>query len=192
MANDVTTWIKVENGSPEVYQKLKVIFKDADNWEAWDSTRFYEALYPEHAGEDYDREKFTERMGAKWCYVQDFDLSDDEFELTTVSAWDWCRGAFERLHLLLHGVDENVILTCTFEDEGYNFVGGAAIKNVADLYEYSDDTLKYPDRDDYESEDEYDSALEKFYEDASESMNSCRDEAYDDATWDDEDEQFEE
>ena len=183
MANHITTWIKVEEGSPAVYEKLKSIFNDADNWEAWDSTKFYEALYPEHAGEDYDRETFTERMGAKWCYVEWCDLSDDNFELTTISAWDWCRGAFERLHLLLHEVDEDVVLTCTFEDEGYNFVGGAAIKEPGDLYDYQDDTLSYPNEDDYESEEAYQEACEQFYDIVADSMASCRDEALEDATW---------
>jgi len=182
MANHVTTWIKVEQGSPAVYEKLKSIFKDADNWEAWDSTKFYESLYPEFAGEDYDRETFTNRMGAKWCYVDWCDLSDDDFELTTVSAWDWSRGAFERLHLLLHEVDEDVVLSCTYEDEGYNFVGGAAIKVPGDLYDYQDDTLQYPENDEDEG------VMDAFYDSVGDSMASCRDEALEDATWTEDDE----
>lgn len=191
MANHVTTWISVEEGSPEVYQKLQLMFGESTTWDEWDSKKFHDTLYPENAGEDYDRETFTTRMGAKWCHVDEFSISNDYFELQTTSAWDWCRGAFVRLHKILHEVDPNVVLSCTFEDEGYNFVGGAAIKNVDDLYEYSDETLKHPDRDSFESEDDYFDACAEFHEIADESRCDCRDEALQDATWvDDENTQF--
>jgi len=183
MANNVTTWIKVEEGTPEVYQKLKEMFDEGKSDGAWDTIKFYETLYPEYVDEDYDRETFTERMGAKWCYIEWGEIDDDDFQLTTISAWDWCRGAFERLHEILHEVDPNVVLSCTFEDEYYNFVGGAAIKEVGDLYEYSDDTLEYPQMSDFENTEDYDRAVDKFYDSVNESITSCVDEAIEDATW---------
>ena len=184
MANHVTTWMVVDQASPAVYQKLKEMFGDATNWEAWDSMKFYETLYPEHAGEDYSREEFTNRMGAKWCYVEEADCGDDYFTMTTISAWSWSHAAFQRLHKILNAIDdEDVIMTATYEDEGYNFVGGAAIKNTDDLYDYDDDTLEWPEDSDNEE------VMNDFYESVGDSMASCRDEAYEDATWTDEDEE---
>lgn len=188
MANHVTTWIRVEEGSPKVYQKLKEMFDGVNDWDTWDSEKFYNTLYPEFSEEEYDRGTFTDRMGAKWCYVEWCEIDDDDFELTTISAWDWCRGAFERLHQILHEVDPNVVLSCTFEDEGYNFVGGAAIKEPGDLYEYTDETLVYPQMSDFELVEKYDRAVEKFYDKVAESMESCRDEAVEDATWEEDEE----
>lgn len=183
MANHVTTWIEVEKASPKVFKKLKEMFETANNWDTWDSIRFHNTLYPEHTSDEYSREDFTNRMGAKWCYVEDVDCYDDSFNMTTVSAWSWCDAAFKQLHKILNEVDdEDVILTATYEDEGYNFVGGAAIKNTDDLYDYDDDTLEYPEN------DEDDEIMEAFYEKVGDSMSSCRDEALEDATWEDEDE----
>ena len=104
--------------------------------------------------------------------------------MTTISAWSWSSEAFKRLHKILNAIDdEDVIMTATYEDEGYNFVGGAAIKNTDDLYDYDDDTLEWPEDDDNEE------TMEAFYDSVADSMSSCRDEAYEDATWSDEDEE---
>lgn len=187
MANHVTTWMVVDQASPAVYQRLKEMFKDATSWESFDSMKFYEILYPEYAGEDYSREEFTNRMGAKWCYVEEVDCDDDSFTMTTISAWSWSHAAFQRLHKILNEIDdEDVIMTATYEDEGYNFVGGAAIKNTDDLYDYDDETLEWP-----EDAWENDEVMDAFYEKAGDSMASCRDEAYDDATWSDDEDEIE-
>ena len=45
-------------------------------------------------------------------------------------------------------------MTATYEDEGYNFVGGAAIKNTNDLSDYDDETLEWPENDDDEEKDD--------------------------------------
>lgn len=178
MANHVTTWIQVHEGNPQVFKKLKEMFTLPEGkWDYSEEINFHNLLWPGHEDEDYDRTTFTERMGAKWCYIEDVScLEDDEFEMTTTSAWSWSSGAFERLFEILKEIDNDVVLTATYEDEGYNFVGGAAISKLEGLYDYQDDTLECEDW-------ENDEAMEKFYDLASESMASCRDEALTDATW---------
>jgi len=178
MANHVQTWIQVHEGNDQVFKRLKQMFTLPDGkWNYSEEINFHDLLYPAHAEEDYDRGLFTERMGAKWCYIEDVScLEDDEFEMSTTSAWNWSSGAFERLFDILKEVDEDVVLTATYEDEGYNFVGGAAISKLEGLYDYQDDTLEYPETDD-------DDELDNFYDQVSESMESCRNEALEDATY---------
>jgi len=178
MANHVTTWIQVHAGNEQVFKKLKEMFTLPEGkWNYSEEIDFHNLLWPGHEDEDYDRATFTERMGAKWCYIDDVScLEDDEFEMMTTSAWNWSSGAFERLFDILKEVDEDVVLTATYEDEGYNFVGGAAISKLEGLYDYQDTTLEYPETDD-------DDELDKFYDQVSESMMSCRDEALEDATY---------
>jgi hypothetical protein len=105
------------------------------------------------------------------------DCSDTEFNMTTISAWDWSSGAFKRLHQILNSIDdEDVILTATYEDEGYNFVGAAAIKNTNELHDYSD-SVEYPDDDDNEE------TMNTFYEMVGDIIDSCRGYALEDISW---------
>ena len=185
MANHVTTWIAVHQGTAQVFKKLKEMFTLPEGkWDYSEEIDFHKLLYPNHVDEDYDRNVFTERMGAKWCYISDVDvMDDDEFNMTTISAWNWSSGAFERLFEILKEIDEDVVLTATYEDEGYNFVGGAAISKLEGLFDYQDDTLEYPDKSTFKDENEYELAMNNFYELVGDAMVSCCDEALEDATW---------
>jgi hypothetical protein len=177
MANHVTSWITVEKASSDVFKKLQEMFGGTTEWNTWDSMKFYNTLYPEFAGEDLSQINFNDQMGAKWCYVEYVDCSDTEFNMTTISAWDWSSGAFKRLHKILNSIDdEDVILTATYEDEGYNFVGAAAIKNTNELHDYSD-SVEYPDDDDNEE------TMNTFYEMVGDIIDSCRGYALEDISW---------
>ena len=114
MANEVRTFIEVKSDNNETFTKLQEMFGGADYKTMYETDWLYHKLYGE---KEYDRGVYTEEMGAKWCYVDDIDPADDSFTMTTVSAWYYCEGAIQRLQEILHGVDEEVCIAFTYEDE---------------------------------------------------------------------------
>ena len=159
MANEVRTYIEVNSDNNETFKKLQALFADADYKTMSETDWLYHRLYGE---KEYNREVYTEEMGAKWCYVDDLETLPDEFHITTVSAWYYCEGAIQRLQEILQEVDEDVCISFTFEDESLDPIGGGACYK-GELIVY-DDALEYPDYDDYEEEEDYDTALEEMYD----------------------------
>jgi hypothetical protein len=72
------------------------------------------------------REAWIDEVGAKWCYLDDVDASDDTVYLNIVSAWDFPEGLFYKLSDFLREQYPGAKMEGTFEDEGYCFVGACA------------------------------------------------------------------
>jgi len=163
MSNEVRTYIEVKSDNNDVFKKLQSLLGDADYKEMGHTMWLYNRLYDfPNDNEEYDRGDYTERMGAKWCWLDDIDRGDENFTMTTVSAWYYCEGAIRRLQEILQEVDEEVCIAFTYEDESLDPIGGGACYK-GELFTY-EDSLEWPNYDDYEEESDYDSALEEMYD----------------------------
>jgi hypothetical protein len=163
MANEVRTYIEVKSDKNETFKKLQELLGDADYKEMGHTMWLYNQLYDfPNDNEEYDRGDYTEKIGAKWCYVDDMDADEGVFTMTTVSAWYYCEGAIRRLQEILQEVDEEVCIAFTYEDESMDPIGGGACYK-GELFTY-EDSLEWPNYDDYEEESDYDSALEEMYD----------------------------
>lgn len=176
MANNVYTVVSIE-ASKEVLKNFadKIFTPEVEkaDWQKKSdllANNLYRLLYKDYPKE-YSREWMTENVGAKWCFVHDWQVDDDIIDLTFDSAWyppeelfhelaDWFikRGEFE--------------MEARSEDEAYLHVsGGYANQNGSEFIMEDDDLPEYPDEDDFEdSKDEYayDEAVENFYDKISE------------------------
>jgi len=163
MANEVRTYIEVKSDNNDVFKKLQALLGDADYNEMGHTMWLYNRLYDfPNDNEDYDRGDYTEKMGAKWCWLDDIDRGDENFTMTTVSAWYFCEGAIRRLQEILQEVDKEVCVAFTYEDESLDPIGGGACyKGEMIIHE---ETLEWPNYDDYEEEGDYDEALEEMYD----------------------------
>lgn len=135
MANNVYSTIEIKFVNEEDASRFASwigLETDSDKWpenstymsriEAC-SNCFFESLYD---GTADTREWWIENVGAKWCYLDDVDISDDTVYLTVVSAWDFPEGMFFKLTDFLREQYAGATLQCTFEDESYCFIGACA------------------------------------------------------------------
>lgn len=160
MANHVTTTVEVVSDNPMVFDKLKEWF-DGKAWDTLSDTMFlYNILYPE-AGGTYDRGEYSDRMGAKWAYIEDYEIDDLYFRMNTTSAWYFIEGAIDKMGQILNQIDEKVLLKFTFEDESLDPIGGGAwYKGQMD---FEEDSMPWPDEDEL-SEEEYNNQMDSLYE----------------------------
>lgn len=174
MANHVTTWIEVQSDKEEVYQSLVDMFRGSTYKEHGETMWWYKKLYPD-ALDDYDRGIYTERMGAKWCYVDEVSTDEMFFEMTTTSAWDFCDGAIMQLHNILSQIDEDVLIRFTYEDESLNPVGGGGVFR-GEMEHYREDLSHLWEQDQDENGDYADDMWDKVYEAKNELMiEACDD-----------------
>ena len=89
---------------------------------------------------DEDGQVDINSIGAKWAYVED---AGEEYASVT-SAWSAVLPFVEHLGDHLMELDENVRITCSFTDEGYNFVGSAVYHDnfLASDEEYYEDLVE--------------------------------------------------
>ena len=175
MANHVTTWIEVQSDKEEVYQSLVEMFRGSTYKEHGDTMWWYKKLYPD-ALDDYERSIYTERMGAKWCYIDDVAPDEMFFEMTTTSAWDFCDGAIMQLHSILSEIDEDVLIRFTYEDESLSPIGGGGVFR-GEMEHYSEDwSDKWPT---FEDED-YDEKYDEMWDLVGDAKNELMSEACDD------------
>ena len=172
MANHVSTLIEVSSDNNAVFTRLKEMMGDPTYNEMADSMWLHNILYGEG---EYDRETYTDRMGAKWCYVDELDVEDDFFEMRTTSAWYFPEHAIKQLQYLLKEVDEDVCVSFTFEDESLDPIGGGACYR-GEFVAYQD-SVGYPDEDDYEDEEAYEIAVEEMWDNVYETCSELKEEA---------------
>ena len=176
MANNVYTVVSIEASKEVLKNFADKIFtpevEEADWQKKSDllADNLYRLLYKDYPKE-YSRDWMTENIGAKWCFVHDWQVDDDIIDLTFDSAWyppeelfhqlsDWFtkRGEFE--------------MEARSEDEAYLHVsGGYANQNGSEFIMEDDDLPEYPDEDDFEDNKDqyaYDEAVENFYDKISE------------------------
>jgi len=167
MANHVYTTINI-TGNKEVMEKLeeikiKVEENNEDNYLAL-AKGFFETI-------ENDRNWFGENIGAKWCYHDDFwvDIEGEVAELMTVSAWYPPLDLVKHIYNICAEIDPECEVDGDYEDESYTPIGGFVINKNGFQHEEEDD-LEYPDEEEYLNEegeinyDEYDVAVEEFYE----------------------------
>lgn len=174
MANHVTTWIEVQSDKEEVYQSLVDMFRGSSYEEHGNTMWWYKKLYPD-ALDDYERSIYTERMGAKWCYVDEVSTDEMFFEMTTTSAWDFCDGAIMQLHNILSQIDEDVLIRFTYEDESLHPVGGGGVFR-GEMEHYSEDLSHLWEQEQDENGDYADDMWDKVYDTKNELMiEACDD-----------------
>jgi len=170
MANNVYTVVSIESSKKVIKNFVDKIFtpevEKADWREKSDmlADNLYGLLYKDYPKDNLTRDWMTENVGAKWCFIHDWQVDDDIIDLTFDSAWyppeelfheiaDWFtkRGEFE--------------MEATSEDEAYLHVsGGYANQNGSDFICDDEDLPEYPDDEDFDTTEEYDEAVEKFYD----------------------------
>ena len=126
MANIINTHIIIESDNPKVFQFLLKWF-DGVTYDEYTKTMFiFDKLYGKDA---YDRTNYTDKIGAKWCYPVDWDLTEDSDygSINFESAWYPPTEAFEELTKQLHEIDNDVMMSYEWEDENiWNTHGGGA------------------------------------------------------------------
>ena len=175
MANHVTTNLTIE-GNKELMDFLEEKAKLVDERRKDDHyLAFVGAFLPEMENR---RDWFSDNVGAKWCYHEDFYNDDSTAEITLTSAWYYPEYLIEHLFKICAEIDEDVEIYGTFEDESYAPVGGFAI-NKYGFESDEEDELEHPDSDDYLDDDgevDYDAhevAIEEFYEEVDETKDLC-------------------
>ena len=90
----------------------------------------------EDAPEDLTRDWMCDNVGAKWAYAQDW----DESYLNTQSAWSPVTEFAMHISELISAVDPDAVITMTYEDEFYNFIGLARYEHGEEVW---DESLEY-------------------------------------------------
>jgi len=177
MANNVYTVVSIEASKETLKNFTDKLFTPEVEKADWRqksdllADNLYGLLYKDYPKDNLTRDWMTENVGAKWCFVHDWQVDDDIIDLTFDSAWyppdelfhkiaDWFtkRGEFE--------------MEARSEDEAYLHVsGGYANQNGSEFICEDDGLPEYPDEDDFEDNEDqyaYDEAVEKFYDKISE------------------------
>ena len=176
MANHVTTNLTIE-GNKKLMDFLEEKAKLVDERRKDDHyLAFVGAFLPEMENR---RDWFSENVGAKWCYHEDFYNDGSTAEIILTSAWYYPEYLIEHLFKICAEIDENVEIYGTFEDESYTPVGGFAI-NKYGFESDEEDELEHPDSDDYLDDDgevdydRYDEAMEEFYDEVFSTKELCQ------------------
>jgi len=161
MANHVYTYIEVESENPKVFKKLQEMFPEEDDWRTTNGGMYlHDKLY---GPSEYDRTEFSERMGAKWCHIEEVETDEEYFTLSTESAWYYCEGAIEQLHHILSEIDEKVWVKFTFDDESSSQPLGGGAVYMGELA-VEDAVFESPDEEDFDIEGAWDEAYENYWE----------------------------
>jgi hypothetical protein len=162
MANDMTTNITI-SGNKELMIFLEGKHTEVDYGEDR-YLSFVDAFYDDM---ENDRVWFTDNVGAKWCYHEDFWVDDNEAGINLISAWHPPIELIEKLYEVCVKVDENCEIIGTYQDESFSPVGGFIMNDKG--FNSEEVVLEYPNENDYigddgEVDDElYESATEDFY-----------------------------
>ena len=144
MANHVYYYVTVNSKAKclkDISDKLASISSNIDGTTEGDPIEVIKELY-DHQGEvENDYNFFIERVGAKWCHIDDVDyhLEEDSGEATLnvsgYSAWSPPRDLFKRIYENIIAEDPDSELIMDHDDEAYNFVGRFQYLN-GNEYEY--------------------------------------------------------
>lgn len=172
MANHVYTTINI-TGNKKVMEKLeeikiKVEENNNDNHTALISG-FYDNMENTYAW-------YGDNVGAKWCYHDEFwvDIEGEVAEITTTSAWYPPLEFVQHIYNICSSLDSEFEIDGDYENEATTPIGGFVINKNGFNHEEYDEEIEYPDEDNYEIPEgeyhsqEYDYAMEEFYEKVSE------------------------
>lgn len=132
MANNVRCSVQFVNIDEAGKEKLESLYNRIRKDE---NPRWFGDLWVAPGGdityeETNSRSWYTDNIGAKWCYFDDF--GDDYF--VTESAWDWPSDGVEWVVTQVAKAQPNIVAEVRYEDEMPNFYG-AAVYNADGLYE---------------------------------------------------------
>lgn len=155
MANHMSTTLTIENLDQQSYDKLKEIFNDGTNQYYTDVkhviSKMYNGIDIEQLDDHYSW--WIANIGSKWLEIES--AVTDEFEsqaqLYLTSAWDVPIPFLEKLRDILVEINDEVVLSGTYEDESLEpmgaFVYAAEYDDIEDL-DIEVDWDKYWDEDD--------------------------------------------
>jgi hypothetical protein len=159
MANIMTTRFTIKNLNEETFEKLQSLMElnQNDNYSV-DYIKNINILYEKEFTDEVipDYEFMVENVGAKWITIEGIDKNySDEVDVLIESAWSVPVGYLEKLAEYLTKLDENIILTGTYEDESMEpmgaFVYGHNFDDIEDL-DVEIDHDRFWDDDEYRDE----------------------------------------
>ena len=172
MANHVYTTINITGNKEEMDKleeiKIKVEEHNNENHTAL-MNGFYDNMENTYAW-------YGDNVGAKWCYHDEFwvDIEGEVAELTTTSAWYPPLEFVQHIYNICSPLDGECEIDGDYENEATTPIGGFVINKNGFNHEEYDDEVEYPDEDDFEIKEgeyhsqEYDYAMEEYYERVSE------------------------
>ena len=162
MANHVYTYVEIEFANQEDSAKFSewignTIDENITYGERIEASCniMLDNLYPD---KEDTREYYLDHLGAKWIYFDDVDQYDTTVNITWTTAWTFPEKLFNKLTEYLQSEYKGFTFKCTFEDEGYSFIGAAvATDEWSDIeyYEPIDELVEYRDEDDCLTDDFY-------------------------------------
>lgn len=179
MANHVYTTINI-TGNKEVMEKLeeikiKVEENNNDNYLAL-AKGFFDDVKNEYGW-------FGDNIGAKWCYHDEFfvDMDSEFAEIRTTSAWYPPLELVKHIFKICSEVDPDCEVDGDYENESPSYpVGGFVVNKKGFREEENEEEIEYPDEDDYEipegeyHSEEYDIAMEEYYEKVANAKNDIK------------------
>lgn len=166
MANHVSTTLTIENLDQQSYDKLKEIFNDGTNEYYTDVKHIINKMYDGTDIEQIDDQYnwWVSNIGSKWLEVESSvsEGFETEVQLYLTSAWNVPDEFIQKLRDILVQINNEVVLSGTYEDESLDPIGAFIYAKDYDDIEDFDievDFDKYWDDDEYK-ESIYDELLE--------------------------------
>ena len=196
MANHVSTFITVD-ATTDIIQHLKEkiltnCVHDGFGLDTNASLRLFSMLYPDwptkNGEPDWpDRSYMLNNVGAKWCFLEDCYVNDDDtiMELSFTSAWDAPENLFyefaEYVRNLIKSPISEFEMELAAEDEALlHLSGGFANRFGTEFICDYDCNFNRPDEGDYEETEHHDLALDEFWDAVinykNELINECKQE----------------
>jgi len=123
MANHITNYIEIRNSNPSVLAEVEKIFKTKEGQYDTDTEQLAQGVYGDEYPGEYERSWIIENCGAKWFHGMIDEGGEDYINIQMESAWDAPSEWVVKLTEKLVAIKSDIIITNTYEDEGYNFVG---------------------------------------------------------------------
>ena len=156
MANNVYSRIQVF-GNPEVINYMNEKHKEYSSLDSyWQFKVFYDGT-----PDSLNRQWMFENVGPKRIGFEDYYSGTEEAEITTESAGCYPKEFIQHLTKILVKIDPLVEINGSYEDEGYQFVGGFG--SSAKGFEYIEDDevdIHMPD----DTSESYDEKMDEFYD----------------------------
>lgn len=149
MANTMRTFVRIDNVNEEVKNYFQQ-FVDTDPESKYfsqsiNTLRVLNTLYGTNYTEEnsYSSEWGNDNLGSKWMFFEFDSVSDDEIRFIIETAWSVPIQFLETLTRKLTEIGEDVIVSGTYEDEGYEPIGAfcygkEGYGDIEDLDEFID------------------------------------------------------
>jgi hypothetical protein len=129
MANIVTTKLLIKSDNQKLKEKITRQF-DLFEWKTSDGNSFYEAVFESDKMTNGEliaegSEQYQEDMGAEYCSLNEADFYSGVTQLLITSDWSYPEGAFKQIYKMAAAIDKDVLVSCAYKDENYDFIGAA-------------------------------------------------------------------